>query len=139
MQKTVYENYKYCIQDVSRIYIGCKYTFAELLEEEAIPFKFRMLAQKYILPEADLEDTLETHFYYLGPEGFLPKLYGQMKAGVKVNVLEEKGGLFGKGGKRYVTRQLDIAKLTAMPPADKEAAGLVIQELSVSKLALLGL
>jgi len=139
MQKTVYENYKYCMQDVSHIYIGCKYTFAELLEEDSVPFKFRMLAQKYILPEADPEDTLETHFYYLDGAGFLIKLYDQMKAKVKVNVIEEHKGLSGKGKKRYVTRQLGIKELTSMTPAQKEAKGLVIQELAVSKLALMGL
>lgn len=139
MQKKVYENYKYCMQDTSRLYVGCKYTFEELLEDDDVPFKLRMLVQRYILSEAEAspEDTLETHLYYLGTTGFLIKLYGQLKAKVKVNVLEEKKGLLGSTKKRYVTKQLDVAALAAITPAEKEAAGLVIQELAVSKLALL--
>lgn len=139
MQKNIYEDYKYAMQDTGRLYVGCKYTFAELLEAEDVLFKFRMIVQKYILPEADPEDTLETHLYYLEASGFLVKLYKQMKARVKVNVIEEKKALFGKKKKQYVTRQLDISELTAMTPAQKEAVGLVIQEISVSKLALFGL
>jgi len=139
MNHTVYEDYKYSMQDVSRLYVGCKYTFAELLEAEDVLFKFRMLVQKYILPDADGEDTLETHLYYLGPEGFLVKLYRQMKARVKVNVIEEKKGLFGRGKREYVTRVLTIEQLTGMTKEEKEACGLVVQELSVSKLALMGL
>ena len=90
MQKTVYEDYKYSVQDTARIYVGCKYTFGEFLEEEEIQFKFRLVMQKYILPEADPEDTLESHLYYLAPDSFLVKIYRQMKARVRVLVLEER-------------------------------------------------
>ena len=43
MQKTVYEDYKYSMQDTGNIYVGCKYTFGELLEQEDILFKFRLI------------------------------------------------------------------------------------------------
>lgn len=142
MQKTVYEDYKYSVQDTARIYVGCKYTFGEFLEEEEILFKFRLVMQKYILPESNLEDTLETHLYYLAPDSFLVKIYRQLKAKVRVNVLEEKKPLFGRagGGKlRYVTRQLTVEELAKVSPKEKERQGYVIQELSVSKLALTAL
>lgn len=144
MENRVYEDYKYCMQDTSRLYVGCKYTFGELLEEESISFKLRLVMERYILPEADREDTLETHLYYLAPDSFLVKVYRQIKAKVKVNVIEEKKPLFGAGRKetgkagqkRYVTKQLTIEQLASVPPAQKEKQGYVIQELSVSKLAL---
>lgn len=139
MNRTVYEDYKYSMQDTSRVYVGCKYTFGELLDAEEVLFKFRMLVQKYIVPEADMEDTLETHLYYLEPTGFLVKLYKQMKARIKVNVIEEKKRLFRKPKKEYVTKQFTIEQLTGMTKEEKEACGLVIQELSVSKFAIMGL
>lgn len=139
MNHTVYEDYKYSMQDTSRVYVGSKYTFAEFLDADEVLFKFRMVVQKYIVPEADLEDTIETHLYYLEPASFLVKLYKQMKARIKVNVIEEKKSLLGKSKKEYVTKQLTIEQLTEMTKEEKEACGLVIQELSVSKLALLGL
>lgn len=139
MNQTVYEDYKYSMQDTGRLYVGSKYTFAELLEAEEVSFKFRLVVQKYILPEADGEDTLETHLYYLDSKSFLVKLYRQMKARIKVSIIEERKGLFGGGKKQYVTKQLTIEQLTGMTKEEKEACGLVIQELSVSKLALMGL
>lgn len=139
MNQTVYEDYKYSMQDTGRLYVGSKYTFAELLEAEEVSFKFRLIVQKYILPEADGEDTLETHLYYLEPASFLVKLYRQMKARIKVNIIEEKKGPFGGGKKEYVTKLLTVEQLTGMRKEEKEACGLVIQELSVSKLALMGL
>ena len=134
-----YEDYKYNMQDTGRVYVGCKYTFGEFLEEEEISFKFRMVVQKYILPEADLEDTLETHLYYLPEDSFLVKLYRQMKARVRISILEEKKSLFGKCTKAYAPRQVTVEELAAMTPEEKEACGVVIQEISVSKLALAGL
>lgn len=142
MRNSVYEDNKYSMQDTSRVYVGCKYTLGELLEAEEILFKFRMLVRKYILPEADAQDTLETHLYYLPPDSFLVELYQQMKAKVKVNVIEEKKGWFGssKGVKKqYTTKLLTIGQLAEIPPKEKERQGIVVQELSISKLALASL
>ena len=147
MEKKIYEDYKYSMQDTARLYVGAKYTFRELLDEDEISFKFRLIMERYILPEADREDTLETHLYYLAPDSFLVKVYKQMKARVKVNVIEEKKPFFGGSRgrtahvpeKRYVTKQVTVEELASVPSADKERQGYVIQELSVSKLALLGL
>ena len=81
MQKTVYENYKYSLQDTAKVYIGAKYTFAELLEQDDVAFKFRLIVERYILAEkeVDPEDTLETHLYYLKPDSFLVKIYDRIK------------------------------------------------------------
>ena len=57
MEKKIYEDYKYSMQDTARLYVGAKYTFRELLDEDEISFKFRLIMERYILPEADREDT----------------------------------------------------------------------------------
>lgn len=137
MHKTVYEDYKYSMQDTGTFYIGAKYTLDEIMEEESITFKFRLIVERYILPEADLEDTLESHLYYLDPKSFLVKIYKQLKARIKVNVIEEKKPLLGRPAKAYTTKLLTIEELAAIPVREKEAMGMVIQELSVSKLAMM--
>ena len=139
MQKKTYEDYKYSMQDTGRLYVGSKYTMGELLEAEDILFKFRMIVERYILPESAREDTLETHLYYLEKGKFLVQTYKQMKARVKVNVIEEKKGFLGKKKLEYVTRNLTIEELVEMPVAEQEKKGRVIPELSVSTLALMGL
>ncbi len=124
LQRTTYEDYKYCMQDTGRLYVGSKYTIGELLDAEDILFKFRMIVERYILPEADREDTLETHLYYLEKGKFLVQTYKHMKARVKVNVIEEKKSLLGNRKKEYVTRNLNIEELVEMTPAEKESKGL---------------
>ena len=132
MQKTVYENYKYSLQDTAKVCIGAKYTFAELLDQDEVAFKFRLIVERYILAEkeVDPQDTLETHLYYLKPDSFLVKIYDRIKARVKINIIEEKKRIFGRGKKRYVTKELNIRELVAMTPEEKEAKGVVIQEIS---------
>ena len=63
------------------------------------------------------------------------KIYDRIKARVKINIIEGKR-IFGRGKKRYVTKELNIRELVAMTPEEKEAKGVVIQEISMSKLAL---
>ena len=96
MNKTTYEDYKYCIQDVTKLYIGSKYNFGELLDAEAVPFKLKLVMRQYVMPEADLEDTLETHFYYLDPKSFLVQIYGQLSLKVKINLLTKKKTTLGR-------------------------------------------
>lgn len=139
MQKTVYEEFKYHLQDTGRLYVGCKYTFRELVEVEELLFKFRIVMERYVMPDADPEDTLETHLYYLAPESASVKVYRQLKARVKVNLIQEKKGFFGSGSKAYTTRVMPVEELVKIPPARKEQQGMVVQELSVSKLALAGI
>lgn len=137
MHKTTYEDYKYSMQDTSRVYVGTKYTLDEILEEDTITFKFRLIVERYIIPEADLSDTLETHLYYLKPESFVVKIYKQLKAKVKINIIEEKKNILGVRKKQYVTRVLPVEELVAMSAEEKEKKGVVVQELIMSKLALM--
>lgn len=137
MNKTIYEDYKYSMQDVSNLYIGAKYTFGELLMQEDILFKFRLIVERYIMPGADREDTLESHLYYLDKSSFLVQIYKQLKARIKVNLIEEKKTLSGKKKKEYTTKILTAEQLTGMSIEEKQKCGMVIQELKVSKLAML--
>ena len=85
-----------------------------------------------------MEDSLESHLYYLSEKSFLVKIYGQLKMRVKINIIEEKKSLTGKVKKEYTTKVVPISTLAKMSVADKEAAGVVVQEMAISKLALMG-
>lgn len=138
MHKTFYEENKYCMQDTSFLYVGTKYTMEEIVEEEEIPFKFRLIVERYLLPEADPQDTLESSLYYIKPGDFAVRLYKQLKAKVKINIIEEKKSVLGGSKKRYVTKLLSVEELASMTPEEKQEKGIVVQELRMSKLALMG-
>ena len=100
MQKTVYENYKYSLQDTAKVYIGAKYTFAELLEQDEVAFKFRLIVERYILAEkeVDPQDTLETHLYYLKPDSFHPGISCHDTGGERGEGCRDSGNLHEQAG-----------------------------------------
>ena len=137
MYKQQYEDYKYVMQDTYLLYLGAKYTFEEICGNEDVPFKFRLIVERYVYDEADPETTLESHFYYLSDQSFLYRLYKQIKLKVRINILEEKKSLIGPKKTQYATKTLTIEELVRMTPKDKEKRGVVIQEISCSKMALM--
>ena len=57
---------------------------------------------------------------------------------MKVNVLCDKKRLFGKSTREYKEEIWKLKDLVSMSAEEKEKAGVVIQELILSKTALLG-
>lgn len=130
-------DYKYIMQDISNVYLGAKYTYEELIEDERIPFKIKSLVNRYIKPELAGEDlSLESHFYYMEGQGFAYQTFVQLKTRVKISILEEKKGFGRKGKREYATRTLALKDFVKMPPKEKEEKGVLIQEIAFSKLAL---
>ena len=137
MHKQQYEDYKYVMQDTYQLYLGAKYSFEELIDNEEVPFKFRLIVERYIYQDVDPQTTLESQLYYMTSKDLQYRIYRQIKMKVKVNVIEKKKSLTGKCKKVYTTRILPIEELVKMTPAEKEEKGMVIQELMCSKLALM--
>ncbi|MBQ7954222.1 MAG: hypothetical protein IJ282_00575 [Lachnospiraceae bacterium] len=136
---TIYEDYKYVMQDAGNIYLGAKYTYEELIENEDVTFKLKAVMQKYILAEAKLDPatTLESHFYFLEPGGFVFEVCKQLKIKVKYAEVVVKKNLFGKKKEVYETKTLKIEKFAELTAAQKEKTGVIVQEIGISKLALM--
>lgn len=130
-------DFKYVMQDTGNIYIGARLTYAELMDQEMLPFKMKTIIQHYFLKETSLETTLESEFYYLENGSFLYETFAQLRIKVKVNVLTEKKSLFGKKKMVYTEKILTLKELTEMNLARKKASGMIIREIIVSKLGLM--
>ncbi len=128
MSTRAYENYKYVMQDVAQLYVGAKYSFQEIVESEDIPFKFRLVVERYIYSELEKDITLESYFYYLDDNNMAFRIFKQLKTKVKVNVLKNN---------KYITQVIPIDKFAKLSPQEKEAQGVVIQEIIVNKLSLM--
>lgn len=137
-QKQSYEDYKYVMVDTGNVYLGAKYTYGELLQNEDVPFKIRTIVERYILPQADAETTLESEFYYMAQDSLTYRTYRQLKIKVKCSRLVEKKRLFSRVKNRcYVTDLIGLEAFTAMTPAQKQAQGIMVQEIVVNKLAMM--
>ena len=130
-------DFKYFMQDTGSLYLGAKYSYAEILEDEMVTFKYKSIVEHYILKDTDPETTLESQLYYMTPEQFSYKTYLQLKARVKVSLLAERKRLFGRSGTVYENRVMKLEELAGMNLAQKKKCGVVVQELVLSKLALM--
>ncbi|GFI69887.1 hypothetical protein IMSAG249_01712 [Lachnospiraceae bacterium] len=134
---TRYEDYKYVMQDAGNLYIGAKYSYEELLEQEMIPFKLKTILIRYVLTEASPETTLESQFYYLEENDFLYETYKQLKVRVKTQVQIEKKTLSGKTRMEYKEKIFTLQELVQMNLARKKASGMIVMEIIVSKLGMM--
>ncbi|MBD5550967.1 MAG: hypothetical protein HDQ96_07305 [Lachnospiraceae bacterium] len=132
----VYEDFKYMLQDVNRIYIGAKYTYRELMENPEMAFKFKSVIEHYLLKETDPDTSIESDFYYMKPESFSYRTYEQLRVKCKISILTDKRGKNGKTERVYREQTVSLKELAAMPLAQKKKDGIVVQELILSKLAL---
>ena len=134
---TRYEDYKYVMQDAGNLYIGAKYSYEELLEQEMIPFKLKTILIRYVLTEASPETTLESQFYYLEENDFLYETYKQLKVRVKTQIQKEKKTLSGNTRMEYKEKIFTLQELVQMNLARKKASGMIVMEIIVSKLGMM--
>lgn len=137
MRETENRDYKYFMQDTGSVYLGAKLSYAEILQDEMVNFKYKSIVEHYILKDTDPETTLESHLYYMTKDQFSYRTYEQLKAKVKINILEEKKTLLGGKKTGYTTKFMPLATFADMNLAQKKAKGVVIQELALSKLGLM--
>lgn len=132
-----YQDFKYVLQDVRTVSLGVKYTYEELLQDERVPFKFQAIISQYLLKEASPETTLESEFYYMEKGTFVYETYRQLKARAKVRTQTVKKTMTGKEKIVYKEEIWTVEELARMNLAKKKAAGLMIEEIEISKLGLM--
>jgi len=130
-------DYKYFMQDTGSVYLGARLSYAEILQDEMVNFKYKSIVEHYIFKDTEPETTLESHLYYMTREQFSFRTYEQLKAKVKISILEDRRTLFGKKKTEYVTRLMPLGLFADMNLAQKKAKGVMIQELALSKLGLM--
>lgn len=130
-------DFKYFMQDTGSIYLGAKLNYTEILQDEMVNFKYKSIVEHYIFKDTDPETTLESQLYYMTEDQFSYRTYMQLKARVKISILEEKKGFGGKTKTGYQSKVMKLNEFVSMNLAQKKAAGVVVQELILSKLALM--
>ena len=131
------DDFKYYMQDAGNVYLGAKFTYAEILEHEMVAFKYKCIVEHYFLKDTDPETTLESQLYYMTPEQFSYRTYQQLKARVKVSMLVEKKRFLRGSGVRYESKVMKLEEFVKMNLAQKKKCGIVVQELVLSKLAVM--
>lgn len=135
--ETPNNDFKYYMQDTGSLYLGAYYNYEELLGHEMVPFKLKSIIEHYIMKDTTADTTLESQFYYMTPDMFSCRTYMQLKAKVKVCMLVEKKPLFGEKKLVYRNKVLPLSEFVQMNLAQKKKYGVKIQEIILSKLAMM--
>ena len=130
-------DFKYFIQVAGNLYLGAKFSYAEIMQQDRVNFKYKSIIEHYIMKDTDPETTLESQLYYMTSDQFSYRTYMQLKAKVKVCMLVQKKRLFSGTKTVYENKVMKLEELVQMNLAKKKQCGMVIQELSMSKLALM--
>ncbi len=131
-------DFKYVLQDAGAIYLGARYSYGELLEEDMMAFKLKTIISHYILKDVDASTTLESHFYYMTPDSFSYQTFRELKVKIKVSLPEEKRSLTGKVKHSYRDKIYTLKELAGLNLAKKKQLGLIIREVVIPKLGLMG-
>lgn len=131
------KDFKYILQDAGSIYIGTRYPYEELIQQEQLPFKLKTILMQYILKETKAFLTLEEHFASMTADSFSYGVYKELKVKIKVSIPEERKTFTGKIKRRYVDKIYPLEELVSMRLEEKAEKGIIIREIIYSKIGLL--
>lgn len=133
-----YEDYKFILQDTLNnvVNFGVKLSYKEILEREDVPFKFKAICKKYLFEDLDEDTTLESFIYHLSDSGFPLECLKQLKCRVKYAHPVTKKSLFGKESTIFKQESAKIEDFVKSTPEEKEEKKIILQEISISKMAM---
>jgi hypothetical protein len=131
-----YGDFQYIIDDLYAVTIGAKLSYAQLMDNEDLSYKYRCIIKRYFLQEVADDTTLESHFYYMAPDAQSTEIYDRMRTKVRIYypVTRTKGG---RSETVYEERVMKPSELAAIPPASKEKMGIIVHEVEISKRGLM--
>ena len=124
------QDFKYVMQDVSKVYIGAKFTYQEMLDRDDIPFKFKAILSHYMLKEVSADTTPENHLFYLTQDSLSYMVYRQLGVQFKMNVWQPEKG-------HYKSFSLTVGELYDRPEVLAQKDTIVVEELMIPKLKII--
>lgn len=129
------EDFKYVMQDISKVYIGASASYEELMEMNDVPFKFKAIISHYLLKEVNAQITLAQHVLELDANSFAYLTLNQLKINIKCTIIN---GFVGRGGKKKNRNKTMTLKEFVTELSHEEKAEMVfVEEVIISKLSLI--
>ena len=119
-------DYKYVIQEVSRTMIGARYSFAEILENDRVPFKFQTIVDRLILEYSEPERMIGEELLGLTKKDKNYRIFENLKLKISCYVREGEG---------YKDKVYKLDELEAL--SEEKKKDLMVHEVSFSNLALM--
>ncbi len=125
-------DFKYVIQDLSKVYIGANYTYEELQNEDDMPVKMKEAAFRVFSMETSLETTIAGHLLTIKNTDRSYFVYRQMRLKLKVtSLIKDKNG--------FNTGYYKLDEFMTHLQQKAVQGECFIEELEIKKLYLAGL
>ena len=108
-----------------------------MMAREDVPFKFKAIINSHIAKDTDLGKTISTHVLEIDPNSFTYRIFEQLKVMVRVCYKTQRSGLFGGKKEKWVHKTCPIKLFCTEYRDQVKAHEIVIEDISISKLALM--
>jgi hypothetical protein len=133
------DDFKYIIQDTNCVYFGKELTYAEMLDKDDLPFKFKAIISAYVSKDTDLNVKMTDHILNMADNEFSKRIFEQLKMTVRVYYKTEKRGLGGKTKVSWVHKACPLKKIKDEYRDEIINGNVKIEDISISKLALMAI
>lgn len=128
-------DYKYVLQDMTKLYIGTRFTYREMMDRDDISFKLKAIFSHYMLKEVAEDTTPENHVFYMKEGDLSYMVYHQLKARFKMDfpVISKKGVW------EYRSEYHTIDEIVHNTEWQEQKDRIVIEEMVISKMHIMSL
>lgn len=133
------DDFKYVIQDTNCVYFGRELTYTEMMDKDDVPFKFKAIISAHIARDTGLDTKMTTHILEMTDKEFTYRIFEQLRMTVRVCYKEQKKGFGGKMKDKWVHKSCPIKQFFKEYRAKVNAGEVLIEDISISKLALMAI
>lgn len=133
------DDFKYIIQDTNYMYIGRELTYAEMMDREDVPFKFKAIISAYVSKDTDLNTKMTDHLLKMSSDEFSYRIYEQLKMTVRVCYKIQKRGFGGRTKDKWVHKAYPLKKFSSECCDKIREESMMLEDISISKLALMAI
>ncbi len=131
------DDFKYVLQDTNCVYFGRELTYAEMMDKEDVPFKFKAVISVHLARDIDLSTKMADHILTISDSMFSYRVLEQLKLTVRVCYKEQKKGLNGKIKEKWIHKACSLRQFCEEYRSQAAQGEVMIEDFSVSKLALM--
>ncbi len=130
-------DFKYVIQATNCVYFGKELTYAEMMDKDDVPFKFKAVISAHIAKDADINQTMAAHILQISDQEFSYRIFEQLKLTVRVCYKVQKKGFGGKIKDKWIHKTCSLKQFYVDYRGQVSGGDAMIEDFSISKLALM--
>lgn len=129
-------DFKYVMHDMTNVYLGGKYSYQEMMDEDNVPFKLKTIFARYMMKEVAPETKFSDHIFFLEEDSLSYLAYKQLKAGFKMSVWEEADGRKHRHP-GYVSREYSVEEIVGNKQLQEKRDTIIVEEMHLTKMHIM--